>query len=109
MLAAAAEVNEIPEPVFLDLTCQLYMDAYIGVVHYWLADTSEGFANTSVLIDRGLDLSCAMLKAGIANKLFDFAVFMFKNHVLDKLDIIMEPVETASRVKRRFMEGIHDR
>lgn len=109
MLAAAAEVNEIPEPVFLDLTCQLFIDAYIGVVYYWLADTSEGFANTSVLIDRGLDLSCAMLKAGIANKLFDFAVFVFKTHVLDNLDIFMQPVETAGRVKRRFMEAMHDR
>jgi AcrR family transcriptional regulator len=109
MLAAAAEVNEIPEPVFLDLISQLYMDAYIGVVYYWLADTSEGFANTSVLIDRGLDLSCAMLKAGVANKLFDFAVFMFKTHVLDNLDIFMAPVETADRVKRRFMEGTRDR
>ena len=57
MLAAAAEVQEIPEPVFQELTSQLLMDAYIGVVHYWLSDTSRGFADTSVLIDRGLDLA----------------------------------------------------
>ncbi len=30
------------------------MDAYIGVVYYWLAETSEGFTYTSILIDRGL-------------------------------------------------------
>ena len=108
MLGAAAEVGEIPEPVFQDLTCQLYMDAYIGVVYYWLSDTSQGFANTSVLIDRGLDLSCAMLKAGIANKVFDFAVFMFKNHILNNLDFFMQPVKTAGQVKRRFMERMND-
>ena len=53
MLAAAVDVGEIPEPVFQELIGQFFMDAYIGVVHYWLADESEGFANTSVLIDQG--------------------------------------------------------
>jgi AcrR family transcriptional regulator len=108
MLGAAAEVGEIPEPVFQDLTCQLYMDAYIGVVYYWLSDTSQGFANTSVLIDRGLDLSCAMLKAGIANKMFDFVVFMFKSHILNNLDFFMQPVKSAGQVKRHFMERMND-
>ena len=75
MLAAAVDVGEIPEPVFQELIGQFFMDAYIGVVHYWLADTSEGFARSSVLIDQGLDLACAMLKAGIANKIFDITVF----------------------------------
>jgi AcrR family transcriptional regulator len=105
MLAAAAEVGEIPEPVFQELTAQFFMDAYIGVVHYWLADRSQGFTQTSVLIDRGLDLACAMLKAGIANKIFDFAVFMFKTHVLNNLDLLMQPVRVADKIKRRFMEG----
>jgi AcrR family transcriptional regulator len=105
MLAAAAEVGEIPDPVFQELTSQFFMDAYIGVVHYWLADTSQGFTRTSVLIDRGLDLACALLKAGIANKIFDFAVFMFKTHILSNLDLLMQPVRAADNVKRRFMAG----
>lgn len=109
MLAAAAEVGEIPEPVFQELTSQLFMDAYIGVVHYWLGDSSQDFADTSVLIDRGLDLACAMLKAGITNKMFDFAIFMFKTHVLDKLDFFLQPFKDAGRTKRRFMEGLDDR
>ncbi|MGD8847482.1 MAG: TetR/AcrR family transcriptional regulator [Desulfobacteraceae bacterium] len=109
MLTAAAEVGEIPEPVFLDLICQLFMDTYIGVVYYWLADRSQGFANTSVLIDRGLDLGCAVLKAGIANKVFDFTIFMFKNHILNNLDFFMQPAKSVSQVKRRFMENLDDR
>ena len=104
MLAAAAEIGEIPDPVFQELTAQFFMDAYIGVVYYWLADTSQGFTQTSVLIDRGLDLACAMLKAGIANKIFDFAVFMFKTHILNNLDLLMQPVRAAGKIKRRFME-----
>lgn len=109
MLAAAAEVGEIPEPVFQDLTCQLFLDAYIGVVHYWQHDTSQGFSDTSALIDRGLDLACAMLKAGIANKIFDFTVFMFKTHVLNHLDLFLEPLKAAGKTKRRFMERLDER
>jgi len=109
MLNAAAEVGEIPEPVFQELTCQLLMDAYIAAVHYWLADTTKGFENTSAVIDRGLDLACAMLKAGISNKIFDLAVFIFKNHVLTHLDRFIEPVKATGRIKRRFMEEMDAR
>ena len=108
MLAAAVEVEEIPEPVFTDLIGQFYMDAYIATIVYWLADRSEGFQNTDVLIDQGLNLSCAMLKAGIANKIFDIAVFFFKNHVLNKLDYLVEPLQKAHQVKRAFMERMDD-
>jgi AcrR family transcriptional regulator len=108
MIAAAVEVDEIPDQVFQDLLGQLFMDAYIGVVMYWLDDRSDGFENTSVLIDRGLDLTCALLKAGVANKLFDMAVFMFKTHILDRMEMLVTPVKTAAAVKRRFMEALDD-
>ena len=108
MLGAAVEVGEIPDQVFQDLLGQLFMDAYIGVVLYWLDDRSDGFENTSVLIDRGLDLTCALLKAGVANKLFDMAVFMFKTHLLDRMEMLVSPLKTAATVKRRFMEALDD-
>jgi len=108
MLAAAAEVGEIPEQVFQELQGQFFMDAYIGLVHYWLNDGSDGFTDTGILVDRGLDLACALLKVGIANKIFDLAVFLFKTHVLNKLDRFMEPFKTAGKVKRRFMEAMHE-
>lgn len=109
MLAAAAEVGEIPEQVFQELMGQFFMDAYLGAVHYWINDTSEGFTNTSALIDRGLDLACALLKAGVANKIFDMAIFLFKTHVLTRLDCFIEPLKTANIVKRRFMEAMHEK
>ena len=108
MLAAAVEVDEIPEPVFSDLIGQFYMDAYIATIVYWLGDGSEDFQNTDVLVDQGLNLSCAMLKAGIANKIFDIAVFLFKNHVLNKIDYLVEPLKKAHQVKRAFMERMDD-
>ncbi len=109
MLAAAAEVGEIPEQVFRGLISQFFMDSYLGAVHYWLTDTSEAFSNTSVLIDRGLDLACTLLKAGIANKIFDITIFLFKTHILPRLDHFIDPLTTASKVKRRFMEAMDER
>lgn len=106
MISAAAEVGEIPDQVFSDLIGQFFMDAYLGVMIYWIEDTSDGFSNTSVLVDRGLDLTCAMLKAGIANKVFDMAVFFFKTHVIDKMEAFISPLQTAAKVKRRFMEDL---
>ena len=108
IIAAAEEVGEIPEQVFQELMGQFFLDAYIAAVVYWLADTSDNFENTAVLIDRGLDLTCAMLKAGIANKVFDMAVFLFKNHVLTRMDAFATPFKDAARVKRRFMEAVKD-
>lgn len=108
MMSAASEVGEIPDQVFGDLIGQFFMDAYLGVIIYWIEDTSDGFSNTSVLVDRGLDLACAMLKAGIANKVFDMAVFFFKTHVIDKMEAFITPLQTAAKVKRQFMEGLDD-
>jgi AcrR family transcriptional regulator len=108
ILSAAADTGEIPDQVFAELIGQFFMDAYIGAVHYWLADTSEGFTNTQVIIDRGLDLACALLKAGVANKVFDLAVFFFKTHVLSKMDLFVDPLKAAGQLKRRFMERMQD-
>lgn len=108
MLSAAAQAGEIPDQVFEELIGQFFLDAYIGVIHYWLADTSDGFANTHVLIDRGLDLACALLKAGVANKVFDIAVFLFKSHVLSRMEFLVEPLKGANLIKRRFMEQMHN-
>lgn len=108
ILSAAAEAGEIPDQVFQDLMGQFFLDAYIGLIHYWLSETSDGFANTRVLSDRGLDLACAMLKAGVANKLFDMAVFLFKTHVLGRMEFIIDPLKNAAVIKRRFMESMDD-
>ena len=50
-----------------------------------------------------------MLNAGIANKIFDITVFMFKNHVLNRLDRFVQPVHTLGKIKRQFMEGMDER
>ncbi len=108
MLGAAVEVGEIPDQVFEELLGQFFMDAYVGTVLYWLADTSDNFHNTGVLVDQGLGLACALLKAGIANKLFDMAAHLFKTHILSSMDYFIDTMNNMGRIKRRFMEDMAD-
>jgi len=109
ILGAAEEAGEIPGQVFQDLTGQFFADAYIAIVLYWVADTSDRFQNTDVLMDQGLDLACALLKAGVANKLFDLAVFLFKQHVLTCMSRFSPMEKFDLKPKRRFMGGQNDR
>lgn len=102
---AAIEVGEIPEQVFGEIVYQLFWDYYIGLVTYWLNDQSDQFTDTSLFIDKSLDLAVAFLKAGILNKLFNMASFLFKNHILSRMDFFKDQVETAYRIKREFMGG----
>ncbi len=103
MFEAAEEVGEIPEQMFQDLIYQLFWDFYVGMVIYWLSDSSDSFTDASVMIDKSLDVTCALLKSGVANKVFDMATFLFKNHVLNRMDFIKERVNVAYEIKREFM------
>ena len=109
MVDAAMAADEIPEQVFLDVTSQLFWDHYIAMVIYWLGDTSDGFENTAVMIDKSLDLACTALSAGIANKVFDMVTFLFKNHVLGRMGFIQERVEALHAIKREFTGGRRER
>lgn len=104
MVSAASEAGEIPEQIFQDLIGQFLMDAYIGTIHYWTNDTSESFTNTTVLVDKGLDVACALLKAGVANKLFDITSFLFKTHIFSRLECFVDTFKNAQKIKRKFME-----
>ena len=105
MFQAAIEVGEIPDQIFGEIIYQLFWDYYIGLVTYWLNDQSDHFTDTSLLIDKSLDLAGAFLKAGILNKFFNMASFMFKNHILSRMDFFKDQVETVHRIKREFMGG----
>lgn len=100
---AAIEVKEIPEQVFQEVIYHLVWDYYVGIVIFWLNDKSEQFSDTSVMIDKSLDLFCALLKAGAVNKLFDMASYFFKNHFMNRLDRFKKRIDTIKLIKREFM------
>jgi len=100
---AAIEVDEIPDQVFQEIIYQLFFDFYIGIVIYWLKDSSEQFSDTTILLDKSFDLTCSALKMGIFNKAFDMAIFLFKNHILNRMQFVKDKMDTIHRIKREFM------
>ncbi len=105
MFEAAVEVGEIPDQAFLEMTSRFCWDYYVGLVAYWLKDRSHQFEHTSVLIDKSLDLGVAFVKADLAGKFLDMASFLFRHHILDRLDGFRDRMEAARAVKRAFTGG----
>lgn len=107
IFTAAIEVKEIPEQMFQKIIYNLLWDYYVGMVIFWLSDKSEQFSDTSVMIDKTLDLFCSILKSGAVNKLFDLASYLFKSHFLNRMDRYRKRMDTIKLIKREFM-GVKD-
>ncbi|MHC1712228.1 MAG: hypothetical protein AB9872_08765 [Solidesulfovibrio sp.] len=105
MFEAAIAVGEISDQVFLELSYQFFWDYYVGLVVYWLKDQSHQFQNTSILIDKSLDLGVAFIKADLVNKALDMASFLFRHHILDRLDGVRDRMDVVRSVKRAFTGG----
>jgi AcrR family transcriptional regulator len=107
MLDAAIEAGEIPEQPYRELLPRLFWDYMTGILIYWLKDNSEGFANTTQVIDRSMDIIANILQTGMVGKLLDLVSFLFRTHIMahaDLLKSISHSPEVAA-TKRRFMEG----
>ena len=100
---AATEAEEIPPQIFEEMIFHLIFDYYIGIVIFWLNDSSEKFNETTILTDKSLDLFCSVIQAGVANKVFDLASYFFKNHILSRLTMLKSHKDTINIIKREFM------
>lgn len=109
MFSAAIDVGEIPDQVFQDLIHHLFWDYNIAIVMYWINDTSGQFSDTTVFNDKSMDLICTVIKSNIVNKTFDMVTFLFRNHVLNKMQNLTEHFKTAEFIKREFTGGLHER
>ncbi|QLA17785.1 TetR/AcrR family transcriptional regulator [Desulfolutivibrio sulfoxidireducens] len=100
MFETAVKAGEIPEQVFLELTCQCFWDYFIGLVHYWIRDRSEQFQNTTILIDKSLDLAIGFIRADLLNKAMEMASFLFRHHVIARLDMLRDRMDIMQQGKR---------
>lgn len=108
-LEKATESGEMPGMMFQEIIVRLFWDFYVVAVMYWLTDRSKGFSDTTVIIDKGLDLTCTMLKSGLIDKFFDMGMFLFKNHVLGRMDSIREQIDTAHRMKEMMIGKLYEK
>jgi AcrR family transcriptional regulator len=103
MLFAAIEAGEIPSQPYHELLPRLFWDYQTGILAYWLKDDSEGFANTTQLVDRSMDIVASILHHGLVGKTLDLLSFLFRTHVMSRLDTLSELHEHMAISKRRFM------
>ena len=107
LLESAIEAEEIPSQPYQELLPRLFWDYMNGILLYWLRDQSEGFANTTQVIDRSMDVIGIVLQQGMVGKLLDLVSFLFRTHLMSHVDML-KGLHTASdlvKAKRRFMEG----
>ncbi len=103
IFSAAVEAEEIPDQMFRDMIYYFFWDFFIGMVFYWLRDDSKQFADTSILLDKSLGLAGGAIRAGLLNKAVDIASFLFKNHVLSRMDFFRAHARELKKAKRQFM------
>lgn len=101
---AAEESGELPEVLLKELVCHFIWDFFIASVLYWIKDDSEQFSNTTIFIDKSMDLGYTMLKSGVLDKVTGLASFLFKSHVLSRVDMFMEQRNAFQRIKQEFMD-----
>lgn len=81
----AVKKGEFPDPPFRTLMCELMWDFHVGVIFYWLKDSSEGSMNTTQMVDLSIGIFRELLAGGIMNKAYALAHFLIKEHLLTKL------------------------
>ncbi len=110
MLAAAIEVKEIPDQPYQELLPRLFWDYMSGILTYWLRDESEGFSNTTRVIDSSMEIVSSILYQGLVGKSLDLISLIFRTHLvpqMDKWKDLNEAFDLAT-VKRGFMEDGDD-
>ncbi|TXH69743.1 MAG: TetR/AcrR family transcriptional regulator [Thiothrix sp.] len=107
MLDAAIEAGEIPEQPYRELLPRLFWDYANGIMAYWLKDSSDGFANTTQVIDRSMELIANILQTGLVGKSLDLISFLFRTHIMAHTDLLKSMAHSPELAtsKRRFMEG----
>lgn len=105
MIEAAIEAGEVPDQPYRELLPRLFWDYQTGILAYWLADTSKGFTNTTQLVDKSMGIVATILHQGLVGHSLDLMSFLFRTHVMSHLDSFSEFTQTASTIKRQFMEG----
>jgi len=107
LIDASIEAGEMPEQPYQDLLPTLFWDYQTAILLYWLKDTSDGFANTTKLVDQSTEIIAQLLIGGVIGKTLDMFSFLFRTHVLqhmNSLDMLFQQPELVA-AKRRFMEG----
>ena len=85
LFTIAIEANEIEDIPFSNTILNLGCDYIFGVIYYWIQDESENFDNTSIMLDKSLEIVYAVLQSGLINKIEDLLNYIVKTHILNHI------------------------
>lgn len=105
MIDTAIEAGEIPDQPYRALLAPLYWDYFTGILAFWLKDDSEGYANTTQLVDRSVEIIAMVLQTAMIGKALDLFSFMFRSQISRYLEKLGDYTVHWKQAKRRFMEG----
>jgi AcrR family transcriptional regulator len=105
MIDIAIEAGEIPDQPYRTLLAPLYWDYFTGILAFWLKDDSEGYANTSQLVDRSAEIITMVLQTAMISKALDLFSFMFRSQISRHLEKLIDYTTSWKHTKRRFMGG----
>ncbi|RYF67270.1 MAG: TetR/AcrR family transcriptional regulator [Comamonadaceae bacterium] len=80
-LEAAEASGEIEPCDFKGVAGGLYTDYLGGVVAYWLADESDGFADTTQLVDLSLGVLVLTLRTGLVSRALQLGGFVLRSQM----------------------------
>ncbi len=103
MIEAAIEAGEIPEQPYQALLAPLFWDYFTGILAYWLKDDSEGFANTTQVVDRSVEMIALVLQTGMIGKALDLFSFLLRSQAGRYLQTLEAHAQPWRKTKRHFM------
>jgi AcrR family transcriptional regulator len=105
IIDAAIEAGEVPEQPYRELLAPLCWDYFTGILAFWLHDDSAGYANTTQLVDRSVEIIAMVLQTAMIGKALDLFSFMFRSQISRYLEKLGDYTAPWKQAKRRFMEG----
>lgn len=103
-LAGAIEAKEFFDPPSRTVVLELLWDFHLGMIYYWLKDTSEGSMRTLQLLDQSLHVLEELLKSNLLGRLADLFFFLAREHFMKSIDNLTNLSDDQKAVKTRFFQ-----
>ena len=100
--ASAVQTAAIPSQPFEVFLADLFWDYTNLMILYWLRDDTDGFSNTSRLIDLSLDIYVDIVASNVVTKAAEVLSFLLKSHIygnIDKLFQLISILTTSSTIR----------
>ena len=74
------EKRGLQQPLAQDWMLLLFWEYYLGIVAYWLEDSSESFNHTTQLLDKTSEIIKVFIESDLTGKLLDLGTFVSRTY-----------------------------